>query len=107
MYKEINKSMFMDEFNKFDGRYDQMGGYYGLSGLYDYLIELEEETGEPMELDVIALCCDFTQYDTIEDAIAEYDNIKDLEDLKEHTTVIEYEGNQLTGDSGGLIIQDF
>lgn len=35
--------------------------YEGLQTLYDYLIELEEDTGEEIELDVIALCCDYSE----------------------------------------------
>ena len=33
----------------------------GLILLYDFLIEMEEDTGEEWDLDVIALCCDFTE----------------------------------------------
>ena len=38
----------------------------GLCALYDYLTELESDTGEEYELDVIALCCDFTEYSVAE-----------------------------------------
>ena len=38
----------------------------GLEALYDYLTELERDTGEECELDVIALCCDFTEYSVAE-----------------------------------------
>lgn len=33
----------------------------GLSVLWDYLTELEADTGEEIELDVVALCCDFSE----------------------------------------------
>ena len=33
----------------------------GLSALFDYLEQYEEGTGEDLELDVIALCCDFSE----------------------------------------------
>lgn len=32
-----------------------------LDALYDYLTELENDCGEEMELDVIAICCDFSE----------------------------------------------
>ena len=103
MKKTVNKSMFIDEFRSFEessGRYTQMGGYDGLSALFDYLEDLEDVCNEEMELDVIALCSVFTQYDSFEDLQKEYDDIKSLEDLQDRTSVIEY------GD-GQLIIQQF
>ena len=33
----------------------------GLNVLFDYFDEYEQESGEQMELDVIAICCDFTE----------------------------------------------
>lgn len=44
----------------------------GLDLLYEYLESLEADTGEEIELDVIALCCDYSE-DTIEDIINNYD----------------------------------
>lgn len=35
--------------------------YEGLTVLFDYLEQYEEDTGEPLELDVIALCCDYSE----------------------------------------------
>jgi hypothetical protein len=35
--------------------------YKGLRGLYAYLEQLSEDLGEPIELDVIAICCDYTE----------------------------------------------
>jgi len=100
MKSDVGKSEFMDRFKMFDGRYDQLGGYDGLSALFDYLIDYEDSTGEELALDVIGLCCDFSQYDSIEDVQVDYDNIKSLDDLKDNTQVIEY-------DNGKLIIQQF
>jgi hypothetical protein len=37
--------------------------YEGLGILFDYLEEYEESTGEELELDVIAICCDFSEED--------------------------------------------
>jgi hypothetical protein len=46
--------------------------YQGLNVLYDYIMEYEDSTGEEMELDVIALCCDFTE-ETLEEIAENYD----------------------------------
>ena len=67
--------------------------YGGLEILFDYLEELEQDTGEEMELDVVALCCDYAQ-SIIDDLIRDYDidmsdcDTDDEEAIKE--TVMEY-----------------
>ena len=61
----------------------------------------------PSELDVIAICCEFTEYDNFQDFqdVYQMGSIKTLEDLEEHTQVIPiYNGDKLTE---GFIIQDF
>jgi len=52
--------------------------YEALGLLFDYFESYEEETGQEIELDVIAICCDYNE-DTIEDIIANYSI--DLSDL--------------------------
>ena len=75
--------------------------YVGLRALYDYLIDLEESTGEESEFDVIGLCGDYDEYENIGEVLKNYDDIKDLEELKKETMVIEVEGSE------SLIIQAF
>jgi hypothetical protein len=72
----------------------------GYEALFDYLEELSEEIGEPFELDVIGIVCDFTEYQNIEDFKKDYDKIETLEELHEVTTVLELSG-------GGFIIKNF
>lgn len=45
--------------------------YEGLKALFDYLEDYEEQTGEEIELDVIALCCDYAE-DTVADIARNY-----------------------------------
>ena len=52
--------------------------YKGLEVLFDYLDNLSEDIGEPIELDVIALCCDYNE-DTVDDIIANYSIEIDLD----------------------------
>lgn len=82
------------------GRGDQFS-YEGLGALFDWLDELAEDTGTPYELDVISLCCEFTEYKNFEEIYDNYSNteIENIEDLRDHTSVIEF--------NGGIIIQDF
>lgn len=77
MKQTITKSMFRDAFVRM-GRKDQFS-YEGLGALFDHIKSLEQDTGEEFELDVIELCCDFTE-SSLEDALEETD-CKDLDDL--------------------------
>ena len=52
------------------GRKDQFS-YDGLKALFEYLEQLEQDTGEELELDVIALCCDYSE-DTPEEIARNY-----------------------------------
>jgi len=75
--------------------------YNGLTALFEWLEELAEDTGTPYELDVIALCCEFTEYENLQEIQANYSSTKldNIDDLQDHTSVIEFDG--------GIIIQDF
>jgi len=52
--------------------------YQGLRALFEYLEDSEESTGEEIEFDVIALCCDFTEYESAEEYAIDYSD--DIED---------------------------
>ena len=73
--------------------------YEALTALYEWLEEIADNTA--YELDVIALCCEFTEYSDFGEVYDAYSGtgIETLADLRDHTTVIEFDG--------GLIIQDF
>lgn len=52
----------------------------GLEILFNGLEELEEDTGEEMELDVIALCCDFCEMhytEILRQYNIDYDDVED------------------------------
>jgi hypothetical protein len=47
--------------------------YEGLGELFDYIEELEEDAGmKEIELDVIAFCVDFSEYESIEEFQTDY-----------------------------------
>ena len=97
MFERVNEWGFIDAFMKI--RPDNFTRS-GLQALYDHFIALEAEIGEQMELDVIAICCDFAQYKDFNELNEEYDNVyNDLEDLRDFTQVIEFDD--------GIIIQAF
>ena len=60
MKNTITESAFIDSFDKM-GRGDSFS-YWGRRSLFAFLSEYEEAAGEELELDVIAICCDFSEY---------------------------------------------
>lgn len=64
--------------------------YEGLSVLFDYLEQYEEDTGQEIELDVIALCCDYSE-DTVEDIISNYSiDVEGMDEDEQIDAVREY-----------------
>ena len=98
MKQTINFSQFTDAFRDMDR--DNNFTYKGKRALFDYLEEYEEETGGEVELDIIALCCEFTEYENLAELQENYTDIKSIEELEEHTTVIMI-------DDESFIVQDF
>lgn len=98
MIQTVTKSDFHDAFKRMD-RADQFS-YEALNALHEYYTELEEETGTPIELDVIAIYCDWTEYENLKEVQENYTDIKGLDDLRDHTQVIEL-------DNGGLVMGAF
>lgn len=99
MYKSINEYQFTEEFKRI--RPNQFS-YEGLKSLFNYLEEYEESTGESIELDVIGLCCDFSEYETLEEFQNEYGK-------EEYPTFneIEYATEIIYVDSESFIIRQF
>mgnify|MGYP003125850318 FL=1 len=106
MIQTINKWDFRNAFKR-TIQYRDDFSYEGLKALYDYLEEYEEDTGEQIELDVIAICCEYTEYKDLkefEDVYGkEFSNIdKRFKDsIEDKTTLIPIEGTD------GFIIQNF
>jgi hypothetical protein len=59
MYQSINEYDFRNAFHNM-GRGEQFS-YEGLTILFEGLEQYEQDTGEEIELDVIALCCDYSE----------------------------------------------
>jgi hypothetical protein len=99
MIRTINQYDFIDAFRKM-GR-EESFSYNGLVALYEYLEMLEDDLGQPIELDVIALCCEYTEYDNLEEFQADYnEDYETIEDIQNATTVIMI-------DDDSFIIQQF
>ena len=95
----VSKSDFRDEFTKMN-RENQFS-YKGLNALYDYIEEYYQEADKPYELDVIELCCDFTEYDSLEEFNKDYNReYENIDDIVDDTVVIMV-------DNTSFIIQNF
>lgn len=100
MKQTINFSMFCDAFAA-AGRNNQFS-YNGLVALFDYLEQYEDETGTELELDVVSLCCDFTEYKNLDEFQADYgEDYETMEAVEDETAVIYIFGGE------GFIIQAF
>ena len=107
MFIQITNSSFHDAFRDHN-RLNQFS-YYGLNALFDHLAELEADCGKPIELDVIALCCDYAEYNNLAAFQADYPGYESIEEIADLTTVImipEYSDTGLQNNNS-FIIQQF
>jgi predicted ArsR family transcriptional regulator len=82
------------------GRKNQFS-YEALGLLFAYLEEYEESTGEEIELDVVALCCEYYE-DTLESIAANYCiDLEGMDDDEQIEAVREYlqDNTQLVGET--------
>jgi hypothetical protein len=124
MIKEtINEYSFLDAFRGSD-TYKNNFSYHGLKALYEHLEQLSDDMGEDIELDIVAICCDYTEYDSALECYIQYNNTNDLEGdddekekqalewLEQHTQVIQVEGRDYSNGIAdapiikSIIIQD-
>ena len=111
MKMTINESTFRDQF-RLHGRKDQFSSN-GLTALYNHLEEVfDEDSKYEYDLDVIRLCCEFTEYSNALYAALSYyrftidENLNKeecerqaIQFLSDSTTIIQFDG--------GIIIQNF
>lgn len=117
MHITVNSSMLVDAFRRM-GRENQFSRE-ALEALFEYIENYEEDTGTRVELDVVGLCCEFTEY---ENAIAaaedygftseleadDYEDAESYEDAKEDEA-LEWlqDRTEVISFDGGLIVQNF
>ena len=117
MHITVDFSMFADAFRRM-GREDQFSRE-ALEALFEYIENYEEDTGIRVELDVIGLCCEFTEYSTAVEAASDYGfttelEADDYEDAESYEDAKEEEALEWLQDrtevvifDSGLIIQNF
>ena len=73
MKQTMNLYNFLDEFKKIRPNNFSRDG---LTALYNYLVELEGDINEEFEFDPIALCCEDTEYEILEDFQKQHDEFE-------------------------------
>jgi hypothetical protein len=89
----INENQFIDAFRTWD-TYKDAFSYEGLKALYEELEEVSEyNDSKTIELDVVAICCDYTEYENFKELQSDYPQYKSLfggnsESVDYYTSVI-------------------
>lgn len=102
MKKTISEWDFINEFN--DSSRKNQFSRDALEWLYQYYTETEEATGEEIELDIVAICCEWTEYEPGElvngygyklDDIDE-DELNDMDEDEKADQIVEILENETT-----------
>ena len=102
MKQSVTRFDFVDWFRGSD-TYKNNFSYNGLNSLFDYFEQLEEEMENEIDFDPIAICCEFSEYENLNEIKESYSSVEinNIDDLRDNTNVIEIENTDR------LIIQDF
>ena len=96
MKEYVNESAFISRFADI-GRSENFT-YGARKALFEYFEALEDDIGEEIEFDPIAICCDWSEYPCISDACDDY-GIENPIEIEDNTTVIYFDD--------GVLIQAF
>tara|TARA_Y100000401_G_scaffold30389_1_gene22187 strand:+ start:364 stop:690 length:327 start_codon:yes stop_codon:yes gene_type:complete len=88
MYLNVSEHDFINISEQYRDHKDNFS-YYGKKALYKYLVDKEESIGEELEMDWIAFCCAYTEWDSRKELLDYYDE-KTLGDIMDKTDVIEF-----------------
>lgn len=97
MKKLINQNQFHDAFKNMNR--SNNFSYKALDALFNYLTQLEDECDMEIELDVIRLCGEYSEWDL--DECLKYYSLENIEQLRHRTTVIEIEGTT------SVVVEDY
>jgi hypothetical protein len=104
MKTTVSKSNFHDAFRRAD-RTDNFS-YEALDLLFDYFEEMEADTGEEIELDVIAICCEYEEND-LDNIIGQYDELEDDATEDDVIEFLQYNTQYIGKTSCGLVYASF
>ena len=99
MKNTINSDYFRNWF--LNSQYKNNFSVLGLSSLYDYLTDLEDDQGTEFNFDPVAFACEYSEYENLQEIIENYNSIDNIQDLENNTSIIPVVGTER------LIIQNF
>lgn len=94
MKKTVSKYEFMN-----DSRLTNNFSYHGLEALFEHLEDWEESCGQELEYDPVAIRCDFTEFNDLDEVRELYYDLPEVNDngeeeslewLRDRTSVIEF-----------------
>ena len=91
MKQEISFYDFCDAFG--ETRKNQFS-YEGKKALFEYLEQYEEDTEQNIDLDIIALCCEYCEYKNIEEYLMDYNTNIDKTDFNYNEKGFEFEEDE-------------
>ena len=109
MIDTVTQTEFVDAFVKI-GREDNFSDW-GRVALFEYFEEYEEDMGEQLQFDPIAICCEYTEYESLDELNDIYGKkFEDLDEVSDYTPVIPVRKlNTKTWkyEDGGFIVRDW
>ncbi len=101
MKRTMSEVDFTEAFQTNETRRNQFT-YEALQKLFAHYESVEEETGDQIEFDMIAICCEWIEYSSfqaIKEDYSSYD-FKSIEEVEDYTTVLKTE-------AGTILIMEF
>ena len=83
--QQHNEDTFIKEFQTYQANKFSIEG---LRALYQWLLDLSNDTETNMFLDVIAICVEYDEYETLEEVLKDY-NLESRQELEDRTVVID------------------
>jgi len=59
IYTQVTKNSFIDAFKR--SSCSTLFSYDALEAIYEYLEDYSQDSGEDVELDIVAICCDWSE----------------------------------------------
>jgi hypothetical protein len=97
IYEELNGSEIAQRLLEDDNAGWTTDGAWALA---EHLENFAEETETPIQLDIVAIRCEYSEYEDFQAFRESYSDVENMEELEELTTVITF------GCDGAFIIQD-
>tara|TARA_Y100000004_G_scaffold106214_1_gene119161 strand:- start:166 stop:501 length:336 start_codon:yes stop_codon:yes gene_type:complete len=111
----MRQTVTEDEFIRAFDDYDRSENFTVAArrAMFEYFQEYEEDTGVEIDLDVIAICCEFSEYAS-EEEVRDYYGLEEDDEIEDYTHVIPVYTFDMTGPVSqwrdvqtGIVIQDW